>query len=349
MFSLIDIVYMHGNQKHTSLYNRCDVSTCVTEQTFKEKHGAVPADQCDFSEAYNGIISSKGKEIKTYVIGTTLWVFTEGYYLNKVSSVNLLLMMYVLSKHCGGRYEGITAVGYWNRKYGDIILMPVSEISEITLDSITYNYIGYAKGNGSWETAEGTNNSILYEAVAYFKHSWKYRDVLSNFKYEEVQRKLIAEFEEATNYPIVRETNNYLSAPIKYGGSEFEKIAVNYISDIHIGHHIDTTKPILPQIRKMARELSDSQERGFVFFGGDIAVDKNLCAMFYREYMLRRQYLCYKRWRQKNTYKPALSLQDAEIEYERRLNNLRQQKSEGIRRLKPWFKYTKKFEEKDAY
>lgn len=349
MFSLIDIAYMHRKQKHKSLYDRCNVSACKTDHTFKKRHGAVPEEQCEFSEAYNGIISSKGEEIKTYVIDTTLWAFEEGYYLNTASSINLLLMMYVLSKHCSGRYEDITAIGYWNRKYGNIILTPISEIPEVTLNSITYNYIGYTKGNGSWETAEGTNNSILYEAVDYFKHSRKYRNVLSNFKYEEAPRKLIAGFEERTNYPIVRDTNNYLSAPIKYGGCEFEKIVVNYISDIHIGHHIDLTKPVLPQIRKMARELSESQQRGFVFFGGDTAVDRNLCALFYKEYMLRRQYLCYKEWKQMNKYRPALSRQEADGEYEKRLNNLRQQKDEEIRRIKPWFKYTKKFEEKDVY
>lgn len=119
------------------------------------------------------------------------------------------------------------------------------------------------------------------------------------------QRKMIAKFEGATNYPIVRDTNSFLSAPIKFGGTEFEKIAINYISDIHIGHHIDSTKPILPQIRKMARQLSDSQELGLVFFGGDTAVDRNFCAIFYTEYMLQRQYLYYKKWRQRNKYKPT--------------------------------------------
>lgn len=349
MFSLIDIADMHRKQKHKSLYDRCDVSTCKTERTFKKRYGSVPADQCDFSEAYNGIISSKGEEIQIYLIDTTLWAFEEGFYLNTASSVNLLLMMYVLSQHCGTRYEGVTRVGYWDRKYGDIILMPVAEISEVTLDSINYNYIGYKKENSSWEKAEGTNNSILYEVVAYFKHIRKYREILANFRYEEAQRKLIDAFDETTHYPIVRETNNYLSAPVKYGGSEFEKITVNYITDIHIGHHLNPEKPAFPQIRRMVRELTESQQGGFVFFGGDTAVDRNLCAMFYKEYMLRRQYSYFKKWRKRNNYRPALSLQDAEIEYERRLNDLHQQKDEEIRRLKPWFKYTKKFEEKNSF
>ena len=349
MFSLIDIADMHSEQRHKSLYDRCNVSTCETDGTFKEMYGAVPAEQCEFFEAYNEIISSKGEAIRTYVIDTTLWAFEEGYYLNRAASINLLLMMYVLSKHCSGRYEDITAVGYWNREYGNIILMPISEISEVTLNSIAYDYIGYAKGSGSWETAEGTNNSILYEAVSYFKHSRKYRDVLSNFKYAEAPRKLMAKFEERTSYPIVQDANNYLSAPIKYGGSEPEKIVVNYISDIHVGHHINPAKPVLSQIRKMVRELSESQQRGLVFFVGDTAVDRNLCALFYKEYMLRRQYLCYKEWKQRNKYKPALSRQEAIGEYEKQLYNLWQQKDEEIRRIKPWFKYTKKFGEKDLY
>ncbi len=353
MFSLIDIADMHRKQNHRSLYDKCDVSMCKTERTFKKRYGAVPAEQCVFTEAFNGIISSIGEEIRTYVIDSTIWVFEDGYYLNTASSVNLLLMLYVFSKHCGNRYENITSVGYWDRKYGNIILMPVSEISQITLDSIAYNYIGYAKDNDTctWETSEGTNNSIFYEAVAYFKHSRKYRDALANFKYEEAQRKMIVGFAEAevSKYPIVRETNNYLSAPVKYGGSEFEKITVNYISDIHIGHHIDPAKPVLPQIRKMVRGLTESQQGGFVFFGGDTAVDRNYCALFYKEYMLRRQYSYFKKWRERNHYRPALSLQDAESEYERRLNDLHQQKDEEIRRVKPWFKYTKKFEEKDTY
>ena len=353
MLSWIDIADMHRKQNHRSLYDKCDVSTCKTERTFKKRYGAVPAEQCVFTEAFNGIISSIGEEIRTYVIDSTIWAFEDGYYLNTASSVNLLLMLYVLSKHCGNRYVNIASVGYWDRKYGDIILMPVSEISQITLDSIAYNYIGYAKDNDTctWETSEGTNNSILYEAVAYFKHSRKYRNALANFKYEEAQKKMIVGFAEAevSKNPLVRETNNYLSAPVKYGGSEFEKIAVNYISDIHIGHHLNPEKPAFPQIRRMVRELTESQQGGFVFFGGDTAVDRNLCAMFYKEYMLRRQYSYFKKWRKRNNYRPALSLQDAESEYERRLNDLHQQKDEEIRRLKPWFKYTKKFEEKDSF
>lgn len=351
MFSLIDIAYMHRDQRHKSLYEKCDVRTCNTERLFKKRYGSVPVEQCDFTKAFNGVISSIGDEVKTYVIGTTLWAFEEDRHLSTSSRVNLLLMLYVFSKHCGKRYEEITTMGYWSRDYGDIILMPVSIISKVTLDSIAYSYIGYAKGNDTWETAKGTNNSILYEAVAYFKHSSKYRDILLNFEYELTQKKPIARFEEveASNYPIVREANNYLSAPVKFGGREYEQITVDYISDIHIRHHIDSEKPVLPQVRNMVKELVKSQQGGIVFFGGDTAVDRGLCALFYKEYMLRRQFLLYKDWKERNVYRPAMSEEEAKAEYERRLNKLQKKRDEEIKRIKPWLEYTKSLEEMGAY
>ncbi|MEA4889696.1 MAG: metallophosphoesterase [Clostridiaceae bacterium] len=348
MFSLIDIADMHRKLNHRSLYDRCDVSTCKTDRTFKSKYGIVPPEQCDFSEAYNEIVSSKGEELRTYVIGTTLWAFIDNYNLNTASSVNLMLMLYVLSRHCDGRYDNVAFVGYWDRKYGAIIRMPVGDISQVTLDSINYNYLGYIKNEEPWVKSKGTNKNILYEKVAYFKHNCKYRSVLTNFKYEETEHKFIVGFEETAKYPIIREANNYLAPPVKYGGSEYEKIKINYISDIHIGHHIDKEKPVKPQIQKIVRELIESQQDGLFFFGGDTAVDRIHCALFYKDYMTRRQYVYYKEWKKRNKYRPTLTAPEAIAAYEKKLADLLQKKAKEIRWLKPWFSYTKKFEEKNA-
>lgn len=349
MFSLIDIADMHQKHNHKSLLKKCDFANCKTESAFIMKYGVIPPEQCEFPEGFNEIVSSKGNELSTYIIGSMLWGFVSDYYLNTASTINLMLMLYVLSKHCVSMYDEVELIGYWNRENGEITLMSIEDISQATIETINYNYIGYIKGNETWEKARGTNKSILYEVVAYFKNRPKYIESLSNFRYEENDRKLIATFEKTTNYPIVSEVNSFLAPPVKYGGSEYERVTINYISDIHIGHHIYKGKPIQPQIRKMVRALVESQQRGLVFFGGDTAVDRNLCAIFYKEYMIRRQYVYYKMWREDNRYRPALTKHEAEAEYKKQLSVMIGQRDEEIRRLKPWFKYTRKFEAKNEY
>lgn len=333
--------------KHRVLYENCKKYNCSVLHDFETAFGHIPESECIINDAFNEIVSSKDDDVKIYVIDNVLWIFEDERYLNKEISINTMLMTYVLFAHCNGLYKGISAVGYWEQISGGILLLHVEKISTVTLESISYNYIGYEKGS-SWIDSCGTNKHVLYEAVDFFKHTKKYGAALAHFEYDVANCKLISSFSEGTKYAIIKDANHYLSVPINYDSNDETQISANYISDIHLGHHIDTSIPIMPQIRRIVRHLVESQQPGLVFFVGDIAIDRNLCVMFYKEYMNRRQFQCYKRWKSRHAYIPAISKQEAEKKYENSIMFLSKKIDSEVRHIKPWIKYTKKLEAKNS-
>jgi predicted MPP superfamily phosphohydrolase len=129
---------------------------------------------------------------------------------------------------------------------------------------------------------------------------------------------------------------------ISYGGS----VKVCYISDIHLGHHINIDQPIESQIKKMVDVLFRSKEDGSVIlFGGDISSDTRLCTMFYHKFMIRWNYEYYKKWKQKNGhFQAAISRRKAKQEIEKQMEQLENKRKSEILIIRKWFRYDKRHE-----
>ena len=341
--SAVDIADKHSGAKHKPLWAKCIKRPCETEDDFREKFGVLPEKECDFTEAYNGLITEKGEQIRTYVIKDTLWIVDEDHCDSDSHELNIMLVIYVISAHCAHRYDHITSIGFWRKPNmsrwhfyiaGHVILMKVADIPMATLRTVSYDYIGYIKKGKIWRDAEEPD---FQEMAA---------DESAPNASGAIDQKLLVPINSQSKYSLVNQADKLLAVPVKFGGGEFEKVSIDYISDIHIEHHVNTGESVHVQVRKIAKTLFESQKSEYVFFGGDIADDRRLCALFYKEYILYGKYTEYKKWKRTNEFRPALSDEEAEKTYRQQLEKYQLKYEKQKYRLKPWLKYTKKYADK---
>lgn len=286
MFSFVEIAEMHRKTKHKALVDNCIVRKCNTDLSFRRMYGILPSSQCEFKKGFNGVVSRIGKEIMCYTTKNNLWIVSEQRVYDSATLINIMLIAYVISQHCGSEYAEIEAIGFWQKKRGTTYLLPVEAISPITINIVNYSYIGYENNNGSWKDSCGTSEDILHEVVEFYRPRRGYKERFVNYKHNSGEKVQIAKFEKnANNYLATYDSNSLLSDSMVFGGYDSERIAINYISDIHIEHHIDKEKPVKPQIQRIAKRLANSQTGKIVLFGGDVAKDREICSMFFREYL----------------------------------------------------------------
>jgi len=109
------------------------------------------------------------------------------------------------------------------------------------------------------------------------------------------------------------------------GYRNYQHITAFYISDLHLGHHLDASKPLKMQIKAIVKELiyekliemMSSWEHFFILFGGDVSVDPEVTRLFYHEFMLAWDKTLYKKWKESNRYSVPIVERDAREKFER--------------------------------
>ena len=139
---------------------------------------------------------------------------------------------------------------------------------------------------------------------------------------------------------------NYVLPQASFGnGNGYDgSVKVCYISDIHLGHHINFEQPIVAQIKKIVDRLFESKEDASVIvFGGDISSDTRLCTLFYHKFMIRWNYKYYKEWKNENGhFQAAISIKQATQEIEKKMEQLEDNRKIEIAKIKKWFRYDKR-------
>ena len=169
----------------------------------------------------------------------------------------------------------------------------------------------------------------------------------------------MAELITQSNINNVISVNDIVLPQCAYSSGHYnnQKITVFYISDIHLHFHVDKSKNVRMQIRKIIRELISGKleemitrsSKFIVLFGGDVSVDTKWNEIFYYEFYVRWNYILYKKWRSYNAYALPMSQARARKIYNEELERLQNEKDIAVDKLKRWMKYDKRHQRMSTY
>ncbi len=136
---------------------------------FEKRYGRIPLNECEFTGAYNDVITSSFCLAPVYHINNTLWIF-ESTYRGYKWWISTVLIAFVMSAHSTYKeYASIDRLACYNTRSGDISFLQISDLSNATFSSIARNYIGYKLNSKrrDWRTYTGTNPDRLCSAIHY--------------------------------------------------------------------------------------------------------------------------------------------------------------------------------------
>ena len=143
---------------------------------FESSYGEIPFKECEFSGAYNDIVTSSYAGMPLFLIGDTLW-FIDSSTKGPKWQVATLLVAYIMSVHSD--IENANRI-QWLASYNPITScaqkLSVYVISNITLRNVCKKVIGYIMPNdktdphyNNWRFSSGTDPG-RYESAYQFHH-----------------------------------------------------------------------------------------------------------------------------------------------------------------------------------
>lgn len=381
MFNIYNIVFYKVNFQHSTLstIKKCKNQGYVeSREEFEHRFGVIQNEKCHFDGAYNDIISDayislipqnddlfSRNNFHFFTTKDTLWVCTSknNKYMDATWYVAALLVAYVLSqlsnkdeykniKKLGLVYNGNLFMQTENRH--NIEIVDIKDISDRVFANICRNYIGYntLRYDFSWRKSSGTNMDKLAALYDFYRDCLPIEiSVPISTNMNQIKK---LEFEELNTALMVTEQTKLELQNIRTEECSFSKtglrnIFVNYISDIHLEHHIDFEKPIKPQIVRICKQLSDSHTRNsIILIAGDTGTEIGLCTMFYHTLKMLEMYKHYKMYGKDPLVQIALSENDAIEKAEAKECMLQNKLNSAQVRLKnatKYFKYKGNYEE----
>lgn len=381
MFNIYDIVFYKVNFRSfaQSTIKKCQNQGYVkSREEFEHRFGVIQNEKCHFDGAYNEIISDayislipqngglfSRDNFLFFTTEDTLWVCDSKSNSHSGAKwyVTALLIAYVLSQHSNiDEYENIKKLGLVYN--GDLFMqtenchnietIDIKDISDRVFANICRNCIGYNtdRYDFSWRKSSGTNMDMLvalhnhYRVILPFDISVPISTNLHQIKkLESEQLNPALMVTEQTKL----ELQNIRTEECSFGKTGFRNVFVNYISDIHLEHHIDFAKPIKPQIVTMCKQLLGSHTRdSIILIAGDTGTEIGLCTMFYHTLKMLEMYKHYKWYGKKPLVQIALSENGAIEKAETKEHMLQNELNAAQVRLKnaaKYFKYKGNYEE----
>ncbi len=281
------------------------------------------------NEGWNNVISKRDMQESAYYepgfyldyfyIDNTLWLLVgqgNEYYLND-KYVMALIVMYIIGVH--NKEFHPENIGLYRVYDFYASTLSVGNIHEKTLESIAKRYIGYdfSAGNVSWNEAGGESIERIKELTRHFDASgtdkciWphyeqKYADAKQIYNY--YSELLLKKKDSIVSYikevPIdeselagVSENTELASSEIKQYINEVAfskspyvgKIAVYYISDIHLEWHVGSNNELDELVQglftaDLINRIKNRKEDYIVVFSGDISNTIALSKDFYTRF-----------------------------------------------------------------
>lgn len=381
MFNIYDIVFYKVINFQTyalTIINKCQNQGFITtREEFEQRFGVIQNERCYFDGAYNKIISdtyislvSQTKDLSDranfqfFTTNDTLWVCNSknnNVMREKKWYVTALLIAYVLSQHSkSDEYKNIKKLGcvyngslfMQTENRHNIEVVDIKDISDKTFADICRNCIGYnALGyDMSWRESSGTNMDILRTLYDFYKDCLPV-EVSIPISTDLSYGKKLEVNQSNTALTITEQAKLKLQA-FQVKESSFNKtngVVVDYISDIHLEHHIDYGKPIKPQIVKICKQLMESRTRNsIILITGDTGKEIGLCTMFYHILKMTAMYRHYKLHRGGSLVQIAVSEQEA-IEKTKKTESILQNKfniaQARLKNVTKHFKYKGNYKE----
>lgn len=382
MFNIYDIVLYKVNFRTCSLSEtwkkKCkNLGYITTREEFEQKFGLIQNEKCHFNGAYNEIISDayvslipqndKSFSRNNFLFFTTedtLWVCNSknNNYFGTKWFVTAVLIAYVFSQSSNNTaYQNIKKLGIvYNANlfmetgiHHDIEIVSTKDISDRTFTNICRNFIGYntLQDIFSWRESSGTNMETLKSIYNFYKD---YLPIEVSIPISTTSNQVKnLEFEQLNPALMITEQTKLELQAIRVIEDSFRlglnNVFVNYISDIHLEHHIDFAKPIKPQIVRLCKQLLDSHTRdSIILIAGDTGTEIDLCTMFYHTLKMLEMYKHYKLHGKDPLVQVALSENDAIKRADTKEHMLQNELNAAQVRLKKatkYFKYKGNYEE----
>lgn len=379
MFNIYDIVLYRVNFRTSAqaTINKCQNQGFVTNrEEFEQKFGFIQNEKCYFDGAYNEIISDTYMSLIPQDVGLfgranfhffttkeTLWVCNskDSSAMGAKWYVTALLIAYVLSQHSNSdEYKNIKKLGcvyngslfMQTENRHNIEVVDIQDISDKTFASICRNCIGYntLRYDMAWRKSSGTNMDILRSLYNFYKDCLPVEVSIPISADLNQVKKL--EFKQLNTSLALTEQTKLKLQVFQTKESSFNKtndVLVDYISDIHLEHHIDFEKPIKPQIVKMCMQLMKSRTRNsIILITGDTGTEIGLCTMFFHILKMTAMYRHYKLHRGGSLVQIAVSEQEA-IEKTKEAESILQNKfniaQARLKNVTKHFKYKGNYEE----
>lgn len=371
MFNIYDIVFYKVNFRSyaQSTIKKCQNQGYVkSREEFEQRFGVIQNEKCHFDGAYNEIISDayvsripqnddffSRSNFHFFTTNDTLWVCNSknNSFMGAKWYVTALLIAYVLSQRSHkDEYKNIKKLGLvYNgnlfmqiENHHQIEIVDIIDISDRVFANICRDCIGY-NTDFSWRKSSGTNMDKLADLYAFYKDCLPSEiSVPVSVNLHQLKK---LEFEQLNTALMVTEQTklelqNIRAEEYSFSKIGLRKVVVNYISDIHLEHHIDFTKPIKPQIVRICKQVSDSHTRNsIILIAGDTGTEISLCTMFYHTLKMLEMYKYYKLYKKEPLVQVALSENDAIKKAETKEHMLQNELNAAQVRLKNATKYFK--------